>query len=133
MVTSRITMGDMVVAILVVTSKIIIEDMVVAILVVTSGITIGDMVVAILVVTSKITIGDMVVAILVVTSGNIMRIENVVRGHIGMRYMIGGHLEGWVGDWLEEAWMDVLEIKGRETGKDTCIMGGNMEGCIRNI
>ena len=29
------------------------------------------------------TLGDIAVAILMVTSGNIMRIENVVRGHIG--------------------------------------------------
>ena len=31
-----------------------------------------------------------------------------------MRHTIGGHLEGYLtetyGDWLEEAWMDVLEI-----------------------
>ena len=27
-----------------------------------------------------------------------------------MRHTIGGYLEGCVGDWLEEAWMDVLEI-----------------------
>ena len=32
-----------------------------------------------------------------------------------MRHMIGGHLEGWVGDWLKEVWVDVLEINWRET------------------
>ena len=50
-----------------------------------------------------------------------------------MRHMIGGHLEGWVGDWLEEVWVDVLEINWRETGKDAWIIGGNMEGGIRSI
>ena len=44
-------------------------------------------------------LGDIAVAVLVVTSGNII-----------MRHTIGEHLEGCVGDWLEEAWMNVLEI-----------------------
>ena len=40
-----------------------------------------------------------------------------------MRYMIGGHLEGWVGDWLEETWKDALETFKENIwrdGKEKC-------------